>query len=87
MFKSLSSSYTIQLIDYLHKSQALLSVKKGDFFPLFYAAWKISFTKKNILKAFEATGVWLIDTQVILKRFHPKTPEPKEPSGVLILSD
>jgi hypothetical protein len=35
MFKPLSTTYSKELSNYLHNSQGLLSVKKGDFFPLF----------------------------------------------------
>lgn len=57
MFKSLSSFYSSELVDFLHRSQGLISIKKGDFIPLFWAAWELSFTSQNVLKAFEATGV------------------------------
>jgi hypothetical protein len=35
MFKPLSSSYSKELTNHLHKSQGLLAIKKGDFFSLF----------------------------------------------------
>jgi hypothetical protein len=35
LFKPLSSAYSKALTTYLHEAQGLLSVKKGDFFPLF----------------------------------------------------
>jgi hypothetical protein len=35
MFKSLSSFYSSELVDFLHNSQGLLSIKKRDFIPLF----------------------------------------------------
>tara|TARA_R110002003_G_scaffold2994_1_gene24748 strand:+ start:5136 stop:5402 length:267 start_codon:yes stop_codon:yes gene_type:complete len=57
MFKPLSSSYSKELTAYLHRSQGLLSLAKGDFFLLFWKAWSSSFTKALILKSFEATGV------------------------------
>jgi hypothetical protein len=48
MFKPLSTAYSKELSDYLHHSQGLLSVKKGDFFPLFWRAWVTSFKKSTI---------------------------------------
>ncbi|EUC42866.1 hypothetical protein COCMIDRAFT_102393 [Bipolaris oryzae ATCC 44560] len=69
MFKPLSTSYSNELTNHLHNAQGLVSVKKGDFFPLFWRAWSSSFTKNNILKAFSATGIWPADPDVILKRF------------------
>jgi hypothetical protein len=38
MFKPLSTAYSNELLLYLHQSQGLLTVKKGDFFLLFWAA-------------------------------------------------
>jgi hypothetical protein len=38
MFKLLSTAYLNELLLYLHQSQGLLTVKKGDFFLLFWAA-------------------------------------------------
>jgi hypothetical protein len=35
MFKPLSTAYTTNLTTYLHQSQGLVPIKKGDFFPLF----------------------------------------------------
>jgi hypothetical protein len=38
MFKPFSSDYSKELTKYLHKSQGLLSTKKGDLFSLFWPA-------------------------------------------------
>jgi hypothetical protein len=35
MFKPLSTAYLTELSSHLHRSQGLLPVTKGDFFPLF----------------------------------------------------
>jgi hypothetical protein len=75
MFKPLSSAYKHELTQHLHLSQGLIAVKKGDFFPLFWRAWVKSFTQELVLKSFQATGVVPLDPEVILKRFHLKTPE------------
>lgn len=37
-FKPLAQNYSNELTDHLHKSQCLVSMKKGDFFRLFWAA-------------------------------------------------
>jgi hypothetical protein len=70
MFKPLSSAYSSELAH--HQQQALghLPIKKGDFFPLFWSAWIKSFKKETILKSFEATGIWPMNAEVILKRFN-----------------
>jgi hypothetical protein len=41
---------------------------------LFWSAWVLSFTKRLILKAFEATGVWPRNREAVLKRFKHKNP-------------
>ena len=77
MFKPLSSAYSNELTSHLHKGQGLIPIQKGDFFPLFWRAWKGSFKKKLILKSFEATGIAPIDRDVVLKHF---AYEPKQAS-------
>jgi hypothetical protein len=52
-----------------------MPVKKADFFPLFWDAWVKTFTKKLVLKALEATGLFPQDADRILHRFKPATPE------------
>jgi hypothetical protein len=69
LFKPLSDAYSAQLTSHLQASQGLLPVPKGDFFPLFWAAWGLSFTPTNVKKAFEATGIYPPNRDVILKRF------------------
>ena len=73
MFKPLSSAYSSELTNHLHRSQGLTPVKKGDFFPLFWPAWITSFTSENILKSFEATGVVPPNADAVLKRFRNTT--------------
>ena len=75
MFKPLSFSYSTELSNDLHRSQGLIPINKGDFFPLFWTPWISSFKRETILKAFEATGIWPKDRNAILKRFHPQTPD------------
>jgi hypothetical protein len=70
MFAPLSSAYSKEPVYYLHCSQGLLSVKKGDFFTLFWAAWVSSFKEETVLQSFKATGIYPIDAEVILKRFN-----------------
>jgi hypothetical protein len=80
LFAPLSSAYSADLLRYLHRSQELLSVKKGDFFMLFWGAWKTSFKEKTVLQNFKATGIFPMNAQVILERFNktqsnsPNTP-------------
>jgi hypothetical protein len=80
LFKPLSQAYSNELTNHLHKAQGLIPIKKGDFFPLFWSAWISSFTESLILKAFEATGIWPMDANVILRRF-ASTPEAERSSS------
>ncbi|KAH6234950.1 hypothetical protein HBI42_020280 [Parastagonospora nodorum] len=74
LLKPLSQAYSNELTSFLHKAQGLITIEKGDFFLLFWSAWISSFTESLILKAFEATGIWPMDANVILRRFG-STPE------------
>ncbi|KAF2824578.1 hypothetical protein CC86DRAFT_259746, partial [Ophiobolus disseminans] len=75
LFSPLSKAYSTELSNHLHRAQGLIPVRKGDFFPLFWASWVTSFTRYNILKAFEATGVIPGSADVVLRRFRTPTPE------------
>jgi hypothetical protein len=57
MFKPLSTAYSTELTNHLHQSQGLVPIKKGDFFLLFWKAWRTLFTNKDLVrKSFEATA-------------------------------
>ena len=75
LFKPFSSAYSAELTTYLQKSQGLVPIKKGDFFPLFWKAWISSFKEETILKSFKATGISPCNPEVILKRFTETTPD------------
>jgi hypothetical protein len=70
LFAPLSSAYSLELQHLLHQSQGLVSLKKRDFFLLFWSAWNSSFKEKTICKSFEATGIFLMNAEVILQRFN-----------------
>ncbi|OAG09418.1 uncharacterized protein CC84DRAFT_1083219 [Paraphaeosphaeria sporulosa] len=69
MFKPLSTAYSEELSAYLHRSQGLASITKGDFFPLFWNAWNTSFKESTILSSFKSTGISPLDPSPILDRF------------------
>jgi hypothetical protein len=75
MFKPLSSAYSKELTKYLHNSQGLAAIKKGDFFHLFWKAWTSTFTQGLILRSFEATGIAPLQPNIILQRFNRSSPE------------
>ncbi|KAH4914299.1 hypothetical protein HBI79_242250 [Parastagonospora nodorum] len=87
LFKPLSQAYTQRLTTYLHKAQGLISITKGDFFSLFWDAWVSVFSRETLIsKAFETTGIWPKDPNVVLKRF-TQTPERSPSSSRLSPSD
>jgi hypothetical protein len=57
LFLPLSNYYSQELDRHLHQSQGLISVKKGDFFPIFWVAWSTTMRRELIMKSFQATGV------------------------------
>ncbi|KAF1980022.1 hypothetical protein BU23DRAFT_585877 [Bimuria novae-zelandiae CBS 107.79] len=69
MFKPLLIAYSAELSRYLYRSQGLASITKGDFFPLFWNAWKASFKESTILSSFRATGISPPGPNPILNRF------------------
>ena len=69
MFKPLSTAYSAELTNHLHKSQGLAPITKGDFFPLFWSAWKASFKESIILTSFKSTGISPPNPTPILDRF------------------
>jgi hypothetical protein len=87
MFKPLSSSYTKALTTHLQQSLGLVPIRKGDFFPLFWEAWGASFKKATVLKSFEATRIWPMDREKILKRFTDKAPDRASRSSALTDKD
>jgi hypothetical protein len=70
-----SRAYNGKLTMYLHNSQGLLALKKGDFFLLFWDAWTLSFTTENIILSFKHTGINPIDPEVVLKQLQNSTPQ------------
>jgi hypothetical protein len=66
LFALLSCAYSADLLRYLHCSQGLLSIKKSDFFTLFWSAWETSFKEKTMLQSFKATDIFPMNAQVIL---------------------
>jgi hypothetical protein len=70
MFKPFSTAYSNQVAAFMERCQGLTSMSKRDFYPMFMAAWGVSFKEETILKAFEATGLSPLNPEVILKRFN-----------------
>ena len=56
---------------------------KKMFWTLFKAAWKTSFTSKNIKKAFESTGIWPFKPEKTVKKLQKSIPFPVIPATAL----
>jgi hypothetical protein len=78
MFKPLATCYSHELTTFLQRTQGLVAIKKGNFFPLFWKAWVSSFRKETILKSFEATGIWPANRNAVLKCFNNKASDENE---------
>jgi hypothetical protein len=74
----LSQNYSMELLHRGHTTEGWVPVAQADFFPLFWAAWKKTFTKDLVVQAFKCTGIYPPDADVVLKKF--KVPTPRTPS-------
>ena len=57
LFSSLATAYSNQITKLMSDSLGLVSMSKREFWPLFKAAWDISFTVQNINSGFSKTGI------------------------------
>ncbi|KAF1978840.1 hypothetical protein BU23DRAFT_404471, partial [Bimuria novae-zelandiae CBS 107.79] len=73
MFKPLSTAYSNELTSFINTSQGLIAMTMRDFYRLFQRAWIDTMRPQLILSAFEATGIWPLNPQRILDRFHQST--------------
>ena len=80
LFQPLSTAYSRHLNDLMYGSLSWCKMTKRNFWIVFKAAWEDSFTEKNILKAFEKTGIFPLDSSKILTIIQKKvdTTEPQE---------
>ena len=74
-FSLLATNYSMVLANHLYSSQGLIPFKKDDFFKIFWQAWTQTFTKKLVLRSFEAVGIAPLNPNVILHRFNPSQAE------------
>ncbi|KAF7565919.1 hypothetical protein PtrM4_009000 [Pyrenophora tritici-repentis] len=87
MFKPLSTTYSTELSSHLYRSQGLIPVTKGDFFPLFWSAWAAAFKPQTIMKSFEATGIHPPNAEVILRRFRKEASSSDESSTSVLSAE
>jgi DDE superfamily endonuclease len=78
LFQPLSIAYSQHLNDSIYGSLSWCRMTKQSFWVVFKAAWEDSFTEKNILRAFETTGIFPLDSGKTLTVIQKK-PDIKEP--------
>jgi hypothetical protein len=65
----LAHHYSEELLYRGHTTEGWAPVAQSDFFPLFWAAWKKTFTKDLIEEAFRCTGIHPPDADVVIEKF------------------
>jgi len=75
VFAPIAKHYSSELDRHLQQSLGLTRVTKRDFFSIFWESWGTTMRPDLIPKSFEATGVWPVDAQAVLKRFTTTTSE------------
>lgn len=73
LFSPLARHYTTELNRQLQRSQGHPVSAKRGFFTNFWAAWSSTMKPEMIRKSFQATGVWPMDADAVLKRFSNRT--------------
>ena len=64
LFQPLATAYSKHLNNITSKSLGMVSMSKRMFWRIFKAAWKDSFTPKNIMSAFEKPGIWPVASEI-----------------------
>jgi len=72
VFGLLSTAYSNELNKLLYNSLGLVSMTKRLFYPLFKAAYKASFTQKNIEHAFKKAGIWPVNSEKVISKLQTK---------------
>ena len=72
LFSPLATAYSNELESLMHKSLGLVSMSKRMFYNIFKAAWEHSFTNENIVSTFKTTGVWPLDSSLVLDTIKKK---------------
>ncbi|PMD36941.1 hypothetical protein L207DRAFT_515411, partial [Hyaloscypha variabilis F] len=71
LFGLLLLAYYKELNAFNIRGLSIVPMKKKNFLKLFRPAWRISFTKENILKAFTKPGIWPYDPALVLNVITP----------------
>jgi DDE superfamily endonuclease len=68
LFAPLARFYTNGLIKRMNDACGMISMSKRDFWGVFWPAWKEAFTQKNIVSAFEKTGIFPADSSRVIDK-------------------
>jgi hypothetical protein len=71
LFSPLATAYTKELNNLLFASTGYTSMSKRMFYGLFKVAWTYAFTTKNIKSAFEKTGIWPFNPEIVMSVIRP----------------
>lgn len=76
LFSPLANYYSQGLGHLLQISAGHTSIRRSDFFAIFWKAYEQAFDQKNILSAWKKTGIWPLDPRIVLDTLpqRPQTP-------------
>lgn len=74
LFSPLATRYSQHLDRYIHSSLGISSVRKADFFRIFWSAWQEASTEANVLSGFKKTSISPFDPSLVVERL------PSQPS-------
>lgn len=76
LFSPLANYYSQGLGHLLQISAGHTSIRRSDFFAIFWKAYELAFDQKNILSAWKKTGIWPLDPRIVQDTLpqRPQTP-------------
>lgn len=74
LFAPLARYYTNGLNELMFNSLGMVSMSKRAFWSVFLPAWKQAFSTKNVASGFAKTGIWPLDSSVVLDVIRKPTP-------------
>ena len=79
-FLPLATKYGVYLNEWQSKSAGYSSLTKRSFYPIFWNAWRDSFTESNIQGGWRKTGIWPFLPPIVLDaiKSRPKIPSKEQ---------
>ena len=81
LFNPLVNYYSQELNKQIYNIVGLCRITKREFYSLFRAAWRYTFTETNILSGWRKTGLQPLDPDLILNQVKPAAPKRPSTSG------